>query len=97
VLLVKPQFEARRGAVEPRGVVSDPAEWRWVLTGVVEACAREKVATVGLMTSPLRGPAGNVEFLLHGRPGLAALEGRGQDGAIEEAVAEALGSEESYG
>jgi 23S rRNA (cytidine1920-2'-O)/16S rRNA (cytidine1409-2'-O)-methyltransferase len=97
VLLVKPQFEARRGAVGPSGVVTDPAVWRWVLTRVVDACSSEKVATVGLMASPLRGPAGNVEFLLHGRPGLAVLEGGGEAGAIEEAVGEALGSEESHG
>jgi 23S rRNA (cytidine1920-2'-O)/16S rRNA (cytidine1409-2'-O)-methyltransferase len=96
LLLVKPQFEAGQEAVGPGGVVSDPAEWRGVLTSVVEACAREKVATVGLMASPLRGPAGNVEFLLHGRLGLPVLE-RAGEGAIEEAVGEALELVESHG
>jgi 23S rRNA (cytidine1920-2'-O)/16S rRNA (cytidine1409-2'-O)-methyltransferase len=97
VLLVKPQFEAGRDAVGPGGVVIDPAEWRSVLTGVVEACASEKVATVGLMASPLRGPAGNVEFLLHGRLDLSVVDRAGEGRAIEEAVAEALDFEESHG
>jgi 23S rRNA (cytidine1920-2'-O)/16S rRNA (cytidine1409-2'-O)-methyltransferase len=97
LLLVKPQFEVAREAVGPGGVVSDPAEWRGVLIGVVAACAREDVANVGLMASPLRGPAGNVEFLLHGRLGTPAVERVGGERAIEEAVGEALGVQESHG
>ncbi len=69
VLLVKPQFEAARGEVETGGVVRDREVWRRVLGEVVAAARTEGMGTLGLMASPIRGPAGNVEFLLWGRRG----------------------------
>jgi 23S rRNA (cytidine1920-2'-O)/16S rRNA (cytidine1409-2'-O)-methyltransferase len=65
VLLVKPQFEAEPGAVETGGVVHDPDVWRGVIERVADACRGLSLAPAGLMASPLRGPAGNAEFLLH--------------------------------
>jgi len=65
VVLVKPQFEAGRADVGRGGVVRDPRVWRRAVEGVIEACARQGLSTVGVMASPLTGPAGNVEFLLH--------------------------------
>jgi len=67
VLLVKPQFEAGRADVGRGGVVRDPSVWRRVLEETVEACRAHGVDVLGVMASPLPGPAGNVEFLLHGR------------------------------
>ena len=76
VLLVKPQFEAGREEVRAGGVVTEPSVWRRVLRDVASACAAEGIAVAGVVASPLLGPAGNVEFLLHGRreegPGGAA-------------------------
>ena len=66
VVLVKPQFEAARGDVGPGGVVRDPAVWRTSITSVMEAGIGNGLAPRALMPSPLTGPAGNVEFLLHG-------------------------------
>jgi 23S rRNA (cytidine1920-2'-O)/16S rRNA (cytidine1409-2'-O)-methyltransferase len=65
VLLVKPQFEAARHEVGKGGVVRDPAVWARVLTEV--ATAGREVGWVGFdaTASPLLGPAGNVEFLVH--------------------------------
>jgi 23S rRNA (cytidine1920-2'-O)/16S rRNA (cytidine1409-2'-O)-methyltransferase len=63
VSLVKPQFEAPREAVEDGGVVRDPAVHRRVLEDVTDALAALGLGLRGLMASPLRGPAGNVEFL----------------------------------
>lgn len=63
VVLIKPQFEAGRGAVGRGGVVRDEATHRAVLhrlVGVIEATGW---GLGGLIPSPLRGPAGNVEFL----------------------------------
>ncbi len=70
LLLVKPQFEAGRAAMGSGGVVRDPAVWRRVLEEVASACRREGVGVTGVVASPLLGPAGNVEFLLHGRGGI---------------------------
>jgi 23S rRNA (cytidine1920-2'-O)/16S rRNA (cytidine1409-2'-O)-methyltransferase len=66
VLLVKPQFEAGRKEVDRgSGVIRDPAVWRAALQRVGSAFEDAGAAIMGAMASPLTGPAGNVEFLLH--------------------------------
>ena len=70
VVLVKPQFEAGPGGVGSGGVVRDPEVWRRVLGEVADAFGSLEVGVLGVVASPLRGPAGNVEFLLHGRRGV---------------------------
>ena len=70
VVLVKPQFEAGPAGVGSGGVVRDPAVWRRVLGEVTDAFGSLDVVVLGAVASPLRGPAGNVEFLLHGRRGV---------------------------
>ena len=69
VLLVKPQFEAGHRDVGRGGVVRDRDVWRRVLDEVASACRAQGIGVLGIIASPLRGPAGNVEFLLHGRLG----------------------------
>ncbi|MEX0983480.1 MAG: TlyA family RNA methyltransferase [Actinomycetota bacterium] len=86
VLLVKPQFEAATGEVETGGVVRDREVWHRVLGEVVATARTEGMGILGLMASPLRGPAGNVEFLLWGRRG--AQDDRAEiDAAITEGEA----------
>jgi 23S rRNA (cytidine1920-2'-O)/16S rRNA (cytidine1409-2'-O)-methyltransferase len=70
VVLVKPQFEAGPGGVGSGGVVRDPKVWRRVLGEVTDAFGSLEVGVLGVVPSPLRGPAGNVEFLLYGRGGV---------------------------
>lgn len=70
LVLVKPQFEAGPADVGSGGVVRDPRVWRRVLLEVIEAFRSHGVGVLGVTVSPLRGPAGNVEFLLHGRRGV---------------------------
>lgn len=85
ILLVKPQFEVGRRHVGRGGVVRDPDGWRLAIERTAEACERAGAGAVGLIPSPLRGRAGNVEFLLHARAGR-----RGSpldvDGAIDEGL-----------
>ncbi len=69
VLLVKPQFEAGPDEVGKGGVVRDPAVWRRAVELVAEACSGAGLGPQGVMASPLTGPAGNVEFLLHATKG----------------------------
>lgn len=85
VFLVKPQFEAGRAEVGRGGIVSDPAVHRRVLVTVSDALAAAGLIMVDVMASPLRGAAGNVEFLGHFRPGTGAAVGPDE---IEAAVAE---------
>jgi 23S rRNA (cytidine1920-2'-O)/16S rRNA (cytidine1409-2'-O)-methyltransferase len=70
VVLVKPQFEAGPSDVGSGGVVRDPRVWRRVLADVARAFGSHGVGVLGVVASPLRGPAGNVEFLLHARRGV---------------------------
>lgn len=75
VLLVKPQFEAGRDRVGRGGVVRDPAVWGEVLLRVADHVQALGRRVLGITASPLRGPAGNVEFLLHAGPGDALTAG----------------------
>jgi 23S rRNA (cytidine1920-2'-O)/16S rRNA (cytidine1409-2'-O)-methyltransferase len=65
VVLVKPQFEAGREQVGKKGVVKDPAVHADVITQVA-ACAQELgLNPVHVAYSPITGPEGNIEYLLH--------------------------------
>ena len=65
VALVKPQFEAGREHVGSGGVVRDPAVREAAITGVLAAAQLQRLVVLGRMASPLPGPAGNVEELVH--------------------------------
>jgi 23S rRNA (cytidine1920-2'-O)/16S rRNA (cytidine1409-2'-O)-methyltransferase len=64
IALVKPQFEAGREAVS-KGVVRDPAVQRAAVDGVRRHAEELGLLVAGEIESPLLGPAGNREFLLH--------------------------------
>ncbi len=61
--LIKPQFEAGRGDVGKGGVVRDHDIHKRVLVDVLSFAEREGFSVRGLIRSPLKGPAGNIEFL----------------------------------
>lgn len=65
VALVKPQFEVGRGQVGKGGVVREPEKHRAAVRKVAEAAAAAGFTVRGLTASPLLGPKGNREFLLH--------------------------------
>ena len=69
VALIKPQFEARREEVGKNGVVRDPAVHDRVCVEVRDWVAEQGWTVAGLTPSPITGPQGNVEFLLHARLG----------------------------
>ena len=95
VVLAKPQFEAgRREVSKGRGVVRDPAVRRRALAEVVSAATDCGASIMEVMASPVLGPAGNAEFLLHLRaPGggyaPAGLAGRALHQRLDAVVAEA--------
>lgn len=65
VALIKPQFEAPRERVGPRGVVRDPLVHQAVIGDVVSCVEGLGFQAAGLDFSPITGPEGNVEFLLY--------------------------------
>ncbi len=73
VVLIKPQFEVGARLVARGGVVKDPAA-RQTAVDTVRACVERHGGRVeGVCESPLRGPAGNIEYLLGAHmPGPAA-------------------------
>lgn len=75
VCLVKPQFEAGRDKVGKNGVVRDPAVHGEVLQKALDYAAASGFSVRGLDFSPIRGPKGNIEFLMHvGKAGSPAQE-----------------------
>jgi 23S rRNA (cytidine1920-2'-O)/16S rRNA (cytidine1409-2'-O)-methyltransferase len=73
VALVKPQFEAGRGRTV-RGVVRDPAVHREALERVVAGAAARGLGARDVIASPILGPQGNREFLVHFAPGPGCSE-----------------------
>jgi 23S rRNA (cytidine1920-2'-O)/16S rRNA (cytidine1409-2'-O)-methyltransferase len=68
VLLVKPQFEVGKAeASKGKGVIRDPEVRAAALADVRTALVSRGAVIMGEMTSPLKGGAGNVEFLVHAR------------------------------
>lgn len=65
VLLVKPQFEAGREKVGKKGVVRDKAVHREVLEKVCAKARELGCGILGLSYSPIKGPEGNIEYLLY--------------------------------
>jgi 23S rRNA (cytidine1920-2'-O)/16S rRNA (cytidine1409-2'-O)-methyltransferase len=65
VALIKPQFEAGRGNVGKKGVVRDPAVHGEVIHKVLGYAKENGFVILGLDYSPIRGPEGNIEYLLY--------------------------------
>ena len=65
ICLIKPQFEVGRAMVGKGGVVRDPAARVRAVEGVQNWATERGFAVHGQDESPITGPAGNVEFLMH--------------------------------
>ncbi len=97
VPLIKPQFEAGRDDVGKGGVVRDPDVHRQVLAKALRSAGEHGLVARRLVASPLRGPAGNVEFLAELRKGprpdqqadegLESMTARMIDAAMEQVTA----------
>lgn len=82
IALIKPQFEAGKENVGKKGVVRSAAVHIEVINRVIAFAKSEGFGIAGLDFSPIKGPEGNIEYLLH-----LTL---GEDDAIDEAYVEAL-------
>lgn len=65
VCLIKPQFEAGRQQVGKKGVVRDPSIHREVIDKVLSYAKDAGLYPAHLGYSPVKGPEGNIEYLLH--------------------------------
>lgn len=65
VALIKPQFEAGREKVGKKGVVRDPAVHLEVIEKVIAYAKSIFMEPLHLEFSPIKGPEGNIEYLLH--------------------------------
>lgn len=65
VALIKPQFEAGREKVGKKGVVRDPKVHEEVISRIVRHADEVSFEVLDLSYSPIRGPEGNIEYLIH--------------------------------
>lgn len=67
VCLIKPQFEAGREKVGKKGVVREPKVHVEVIENILSHMRGYAFSVLGLEYSPIRGPEGNIEYLLYMR------------------------------
>lgn len=65
VCLIKPQFEAGREKVGKKGVVRDKAVHREVIEKILDFSLQNGYSVLGLTFSPVKGPEGNIEYLIY--------------------------------
>lgn len=65
VCLIKPQFEAGKEKVGKKGVVRDPQVHKEVIEKVIDFAGSLGFEICNLEFSPIRGPEGNIEYLVH--------------------------------
>lgn len=65
VCLIKPQFEAGREKVGKKGVVRDKNVHLEVIEKVITFAAAQGFSVLNLTFSPIKGPEGNIEYLIH--------------------------------
>jgi len=65
VCLIKPQFECGKESVGKNGVVRNPNVHLRVLYHILDLADQQGFSVLGLTYSPIRGPQGNIEYLIY--------------------------------
>lgn len=65
VCLIKPQFEAGREKVGKKGVVREKSVHLEVVNMIIDYCLNNGFSILNLEFSPIKGPEGNIEYLVH--------------------------------
>lgn len=81
LLMVKPQFELARGALDKHGVVTTATNRRRALDSVLAGIAEHEARVSDIAASVLPGPSGNREYFLRVRPGKTRRESDRLNGA----------------
>ncbi len=71
--LIKPQFEVGKGLVGKGGIVRDPRLHTEVVQSLKQFCDTSGIQVLGLSPSPIKGPKGNKEFLIHLKSGSSPI------------------------
>lgn len=93
VCLIKPQFEAGREKVGKKGVVREKSTHLEVIDMVIAYAVSIGFEVLNLEYSPIKGPEGNIEYLLHlqnHRPGQLYPEMKVNPAAVAEAAHQSL-------
>lgn len=91
VALVKPQFEVGKGLVGKKGVVKDAAAHRDVLMRLWDFYLDKGMVVKGLTYSPIKGPEGNIEFLMYIALGGSGIPVEDKEKVVDGVVGEAHG------
>ena len=86
VCLIKPQFEAGREKVGKKGVVRDPKVHEEVIEKICDFASTNGFELLHLDYSPIKGPEGNIEYLLHMRKTETMENGHTMTDQIKEVV-----------
>lgn len=85
ICLIKPQFEAGKDLVDKGGVVKDKNVQIDVINKIIEFARNLGYKVLDLTVSPIKGPSGNIEYLIY-----LATEGNEKDFATDDIVNEAF-------
>ena len=88
VCLIKPQFEAGREKVGKKGVVRDINVHREVIEMIVNYVRAQNLAILALDFSPIKGPEGNIEYLIYLDKSQTGMNEEEVTARLEEVVAE---------
>ena len=77
--LIKPQFEAGKEHIGKKGVVRDPSVHKEVIRRILALARAEGFTVSGLDFSPVKGPEGNIEYLLYLTTGTPEIRESGSD------------------
>ena len=88
VCLIKPQFEAGREKVGKKGVVRDSSVHREVIEMIVDYVRTQSLGILGLDFSPIKGPEGNIEYLIYLDKSLSGMREDEVQARVDTVVAE---------
>lgn len=65
--LIKPQFECERKYLNKKGVIKNLKEHKKIIDSIVKLFNNERFGNIKIDYSPIKGPNGNVEYLIYGQ------------------------------
>ena len=88
VCLIKPQFEAGREKVGKKGVVRDINVHKEVIEMIANYVRAQNLGILGLSFSPIKGPEGNIEYLIYLDKSRTGMSEEQVQAKLEEVVTE---------